>query len=126
MTDVATFEYEDCPLRSRAHRLARHFPPIRPLAALVWPAARRADRLELSQDGLLARSLSGYVRIGWDEVGAVDRSRTTWGRMTLHVVAGSPTRHIEIAESMPGFDDLVATIVHNAGMGDVVQLPIAA
>jgi len=93
---------------------------------MIWPAARRADRIRLTQDGLLARSLSGYVRIGWDEVGAVHRSRTTWGRMTVHVVAGNPGRHIEIAESMPGFEALVPTILHNAGMGVIVHLPQAA
>ena len=76
MPEEVTFEYEYCPLRSRAHRLARIMPPIRPLAGMVWPAARRADRIQLTQDGLLARSLSGYVRIGWDEVGAVHRART--------------------------------------------------
>ena len=65
MPEEVTFEYEYCPLRSRAHRLARMMPPIRALAGMVWPAARRADRIQLTQDGLLARSLSGYVRIGW-------------------------------------------------------------
>src|SRR6478752_6858731 len=104
MPEEVTFEYEHCPLRSRAHRLARIMPPIRPLA----------------------RSLSGYVRIGWDEVGAVHRARTTWGRMTVHVVAGNPRRHIEIAESMPGFDSLVPTILHNARIGEIVHLPQAA
>jgi hypothetical protein len=126
MPEEVTFEYEYCPLRSRAHRLARIMPPIRPLAGMVWPAARRADRIQLTQDGLLARSLSGYVRIGWDEVGAVHRARTTWGRMTVHVVAGNPSRHIELAESMPGFDALVPTILHNARMGEIVHLPQAA
>jgi PH (Pleckstrin Homology) domain-containing protein len=126
MSDLVTYEYEYCPLRSRAHRMARIVPPIRPLAALTWPAARRADRVELSEDGLRVRSLAGYTRIGWDEIGAVHRSRTTWGRMTLHVVASGPSRHIEIAESMPGFDDLVATILHNAGMAEVVPLRAAA
>jgi hypothetical protein len=58
-------------------------------------------------------------------VQAVHRSRTTWGRMTVHVVAGKPNRHIEIAESMPGFDELVRTILHNAHMGEVVHLRAA-
>ena len=125
MSPAITFEYEHCPLRSRAHRIARVLPPLRPLAGLVWPAARRADRIELSDDGILARSLSGYARIGWDEVGAVHRSRTTWGRMIVNVVAGKPDRQIEIAESMPGFDELVRTILHNAGTGEIVHLRAA-
>ncbi|HEY0387564.1 MAG TPA: hypothetical protein VGC71_03910 [Gaiellales bacterium] len=125
MDDRSLFEYEDCPLRDRAHRLARVLPFLRPLAGLAWPAARRADRVELSEDGIFARSLAGYARIGWDEVGAVHRSRTTWGRMTVHVVASSPDRQIEIAESIPGFDNLVATILHNARQGEVVHLRAA-
>ncbi len=123
--DDHVFEYEDCPLRDRAHAVARVLPFLRPLAAIAWPAARRADRIQLSEDGILARSLAGYARIGWDEVGAVHRSRTTWGRMTVHVVAGSPDRQIEIAESMPGFDELVATILHNARQGEIVHLRAA-
>src|SRR6478752_3573957 len=126
MPEEVTFEYEHCPLRSRAHRLARIMPPIRPLAGMVWLAARRAAPSQPTKDGLLARSLSGYVRIGWDGVGAVHRPRTTWGRMTVHVVAGNPRRHIEIAESMPGFDSLVPTILHNARIGEIVHLPQAA
>jgi hypothetical protein len=125
MDEAFTFEYEPCPLRSRAHRLARVVPPIRPLASLLWPAARRADRIELSHDGILARSLAGYARIGWEEVAAVHRSRTTWGRMTVHVVAQRPERQIEIAQSMPGFDDLVRAILDNARIGEIVHLRAA-
>jgi hypothetical protein len=125
MDDHVIFEYDDCPLRDGAHTVARVLPFLRPLAGLVWPAGRRADRVQLSEDGILARSLSGYARIPWDEVGAVHRSRTTWGRMTVHVVAANPARQIEIAESLPGFDDLVATILHNAGQGEVVHLRAA-
>jgi predicted SPOUT superfamily RNA methylase MTH1 len=125
MDEPVVYEYEDCPLRDRTHRVARVLPVLRPLAALAWPAARRADRIELSEDGIFARSLAGYARIGWEEVGAVHRSRTTWGRMTVHIVASSPARQIEITESMPGFDDLVATILHNAHQGEIVHLRAA-
>ena len=125
MEDAVVYEYEQCPLRDRTQAVARVLPLLRPLAALVWPAARRADRVELSADGVFARSLSGYARIPWDQVQAVHRSRTTWGRMTVHVVAAKPNRQIEIAESMPGFDELVRTILHNAHMGEVVHLRAA-
>src|SRR3954451_17190331 len=107
MDEQVIFEYEQCPLRDRAHRVARLLPFLRPLAGLVWPAARRADRVQLSEDGILARSLRGYARIGWDEVGAVHRSRTRRRRMPVHVVAAATARQIEITESMPGFEDLV-------------------
>lgn len=125
MEETIVYEYEHCPLRNRAHALARILPPIRPLAGLLWPAARRADRIELSPDGIFARSLSGYARIPWGQVQAVHRSRTTWGRMTVHVVAGKPSRQIEITQSMPGFDELVRTILHNAHVGEVVHLRAA-
>jgi hypothetical protein len=125
MDETYTFEYDHCPLRSRAHRVARVVPPLRAVAGLIWPAARRADLVELSADGVFARSLAGYARISWDEVEAVQRSHTTWGRMTVHVLARRPARQIEIAQSMPGFDELVRAIVHNAGMREVGQLRAA-
>jgi len=120
--ETLTFEYPEGGIRRGARVAARALPPLRPLGALVWPAARRADRIELSADGIFARSFSGYVRIGWDEVVAVHRARTTWGRMTVHVLAGSPDRQIEIAESIPGFDQLVRTILANARIGEIVHL----
>ncbi len=125
MEETIVYEYEQCPLRDRTQAVARVLPLLRPLAALVWPAARRADRVELSADGVFARSLAGYARIPWDQVQAVHRSRTTWGRMTVHVVATKPNRQIEITQSMPGFDELVRTILHNAHMGEVVHLRAA-
>jgi hypothetical protein len=123
--ETLTFEYPDCGIRHGVRVFARVLPPVRPLAALFWPAARRADQIELSRDGIFARSLSGYARIGWDEISAVHRARTTWGRMTVHVVAGNPDRQIEITESIPGFDELVRTILANAGVGEVVHLDAA-
>jgi hypothetical protein len=59
MEQPYTFEYEHCPLRSRAHGLVRLVPPLRTAAGMLWPAARRADRVELSADGVFARSLAG-------------------------------------------------------------------
>ncbi|MDX6593202.1 MAG: hypothetical protein QOJ13_2398 [Gaiellales bacterium] len=120
-----TFDYPDCGIRRRVRVCARVLPPLRPLAALCWPAARRADHVELSSDGIFARSLSGYARIGWDEVLAIHRARTTWGRMTVHIVANNPRRQIEITESIPGFDQLVRTVVANAGVGEIVHLNTA-
>jgi predicted SPOUT superfamily RNA methylase MTH1 len=120
--ETLTFEYPDCGLRRGARVFARMLPPLRPLATLAWPAARRADHVELSRDGIRARSFSGYARIGWDEVLAVHRARTTWGRMTVHIVAKNPGRQIEITESMPGFDELVRTLLANVGVGEIVHL----
>jgi hypothetical protein len=122
VNETLTFDYPDCGIRHAARMFARVLPPLRPLAALFWPAARRADHVELSHDGIFARSLAGYARIGWDDVLAVHRARTTWGRMTLHIVADNPSRQIEVAESIPGFDELVRTVLANAGVGEVVHL----
>ena len=76
--------------------MAAAFPPLRAAAALGWPAARRADR-------------AGREAIAWGDVAAVRRARTTWGRTTIHVVARTGSQ-IEIAETIPGFDELTAML----------------
>ena len=93
-----------------------------PAAAAVWPAARRADRVELDHEHLDARSLGGFVRIGWEEITTVRRSRTGLGRITLAVEAAAPIRRIEIAESLPGFDQLAQLVRERAAVGEVVEL----
>jgi hypothetical protein len=107
--EPAVFEYPPCPLRDASHAVAAAFPPLRALAALAWPAARRAERVEISEDGIAARSLAGHHAIAWGDVAAVRRARTTWGRMTVHVIARTGAQ-IEIAETIPGFDELAAML----------------
>ncbi len=116
------FEYPHCPLRRRAHALADRLPVIRPLAGMVWPAARRADRVELAADGVRARALAGFVRIGWDEVTVVRRSRTFTGSVSVAVEARWPRRRIEVVESLPGFEQLVRALREHTGVGEVVDL----
>ncbi len=122
MAPVHTFAYPPCPIRSWAKAAVRLLPVIGEVAATFWPAARRADRVVLSGRGIDAWSLAGYTSIDWDDVAAVHRARTTWGRMTLHVVAEAPLRQIEVAETIPGFGELVAEVTAAAGGGQVISL----
>jgi len=119
--DNHVLAYPYCPLRSRAHRLAVHIRPLRPVAGWLWPAARRADRVQLSAQGLTVRSLAGDTEIAWSDIAAVRRARTTWGRMTMHVVARDG-RQVEVAETLPGFAELVRVVHQATGLGQVVPL----
>ena len=119
--DDHVLAYPYCPIRSRAQRLADHLPLLRPVAGALWPAARRADTVRLTDSGLTARSLAGVSEIAWPEVAAVRRARTTWGRMTMHVVA-TDGRQIEVSETLPGFAELVRVVHQATGLGQVVPL----
>ena len=81
------------------------------MAGLTWPAARRAERVEVSEDGIAARSLAGHDSIAWSDVAAIRRARTTWGRKTVHIIARTGSQ-IEIAETIPGFEELAAMLRH--------------
>jgi hypothetical protein len=110
---VDTYAYPHCPFRAVTHDLVARVPGLRALASAVWPAARRAERLELSTSGIAAWGLGGCERLDWADVTAVQRSRTPLGRRTLRVVAGERT--IEVASMMPGFDELTARLCSAAG-----------
>jgi len=107
--EPTVFEYPPCPLRDATQAVAAAFPPLRIIAGLAWPAARRAERVEVSESGITARSLAGHDSIAWSDVAAVRRARTTWGRMTVHIIARTG-RQIEVAETIPGFDELAAML----------------
>ena len=116
------FEYRRCGIRKHAHALVSLFPPLGSLAGATWPAARRANQVELSEGGILARSLCGQACIPWDEVTVVRRHRTTMGRVSLMVEADCPARRIEIVESLPGFDELARTVRKLAGVAELIDL----
>jgi hypothetical protein len=107
--EPAVFEYPRCALRDACQAVAAAFPPLRAVAAPTWPAARRADRVAVSEDGIEARTLAGHESIAWGDVAAVRRTHTTWGRITVHVIARTGSQ-IEIAETNPGFDELAAML----------------
>jgi hypothetical protein len=119
--ESGVYEFAHCALRSRVHRVADRAPWVRSVAALLWPAASRADRVELAQDGIRARSLAGFTRIGWDEVALLRRHRTRTGRVTL-VIEGA-ARSIEISEAIPDFTALARAVHERSGVGEVVALP---
>jgi arginase family enzyme len=60
-------------------------------------------------NGIEARTLAGHESIAWSDVAAIRRARTTWGRMTVHVIARSGAQ-IEVAETIPGFDELAVML----------------
>lgn len=109
MVEPLVFEYPRCALRDASQAVARALPPLRVVAGLAWPAARRADRVSVTQNGIEARSLAGRRTIAWDDIAAVRRARTTWGRATVHVIARSGSQ-IEVAETLPGFAELAALL----------------
>lgn len=109
--EPAVFEYPPCPLRDASRAVTAVFPPLRAVAGLTWPAARRAERVEVSEDGIAARSLAGHDSIAWSDVAAIRRARTTWGRKTVHIIARTGSQ-IEIAETIPGFEELAAMLRH--------------
>ena len=98
------YAYPYCPLRQAAHRVVDHSAPLRLLAALAWPAARRAESLELSETGIEAVTLTGRTRLAWSDVRAVRIRRALLGHRTLRIEA--PSGRIAVAVALPGFDEL--------------------
>ena len=125
MSDLQAYEYPHCPLRWRAHAVADRMPGMRRLAAAVWPAARRADRVELDHDQLRARSLAGIVRIGWEEITTVRRSRTGFGPRDARGGGRRPEPADRDRGVAPGFDQLAQVVRERAGVGEIVELPRA-
>jgi hypothetical protein len=102
MTDV--YAFERCPFRDAAHAVADRSAVVRRAAGALWPAARRAERIELSDEGIEAWTLTGKTRLAWRDVTAVGSARTLMGRRTLRI-RGTGGR-IEIAPILPGYDEL--------------------
>jgi hypothetical protein len=102
MPDV--FEFENCPLRNATHKVADRSSAVRLVARQVWPAARRAERVELSEDGIEAWSLGGHTRLAWSEITKVSSYRMPFGRRTLHI-RGAGGR-IEVAPVLPGYEQI--------------------
>ncbi len=98
------YEFEYCPLREMVHAVADRSDAVRGMARAVWPAARRAERVVLSEDGIEAWSLTGRTRLAWTDVTAVRSARPLLGRRTLRIRGASGT--IVIAPILPGYTDL--------------------
>jgi hypothetical protein len=102
MTDV--YAFEQCPFRDMAHAVADRSSIVRHAARAVWPSARRAERVEISDDGIAAWTLVGHTRLAWDELTEIGSERTLLGRKTLRI-RGAGGR-IDVAPVLPGYDEL--------------------
>jgi hypothetical protein len=102
MTDV--YAFEQCPFRDMAHAVADRSSIVRHTARAVWPSARRAERVEISDHGIAAWTLVGQTRLAWDEVTDIGSERTLLGRKTLRI-RGAGAR-IDVAPVLPGYDEL--------------------
>ena len=98
------YTFEQCPFRDMAHAVADRSSLVRHAARAVWPSARRAERVEISDDGIAAWSLVGQTRLAWDEVTAIGSERTLFGRKMLRI-RGTGAR-IDVAPVLPGYDEL--------------------
>jgi len=103
MTNVYAFEH--CPLRNATHAVADRSALVRATARTLWPAARRAERVEVSDDGIAAWSLGGFTRLRWNEITSVRLGSTMLGRQTLRI-EGPGGRRMQIAPILPGFAEI--------------------
>ena len=106
MTDV--YAFERCPFRDFAHTVADRSSIVRRAAHALWPAARRAERVELSDDGIAAWTLTGCTHIAWSDVTGVGSERGLLGRRTLRI-RGRAGR-IEIAPILPGYAEIESRV----------------
>jgi hypothetical protein len=107
MPDV--YAFERCPFRDTAHAVADRSSVARHLARALWPAARRAERVEISDKGIAAWTLVGHTQLAWDDVTGVESARTLLGRRTLRI-RGSEGR-IDVAPILPGYAELESRVL---------------
>ena len=107
MPDV--YSFERCPFRDTAHAVADRSSIVRSVARALWPAARRAERVEISGDGIEAWTLVGQTQLAWGDVTEVQSSRTLLGRRTLRI-HGAGGR-IDVAPVMPGYAELESRVL---------------
>jgi hypothetical protein len=106
MTDV--YAFEPCPFRNVAHAVADRSSIVRRTVEVLWPAARRAERVELSDEGIDAWTLTGRTHMSWDEVTVVEPARTPMGRPLLRIRGEDSC--IEVLPLLPGFEELESRI----------------
>ncbi len=101
MPDV--YAFEPCPLRDMAHSVADRSSIVRHTAGMLWPAARRAERVELSDAGITVWCLTGQAFMAWDDIAAVRSGRTLQVR--------GPGGRIDVPASLPGFVEIERRVV---------------
>jgi hypothetical protein len=114
MTDV--YEFERCPFRDAAHAVADRSSIARSAARVLWPAATRAERVEISDEGIEAWTLTGSTKLAWDDVTDVRVARSPLGRRMLRI-RGSAGR-IDVAGFLPGYEAIESSVI--AGRRDLV------
>lgn len=120
------YEYPRCPYREVTHAAARRLPAIRKVAALLWPAARRAEWVHIDSLGIEAAGLAGETQIPWNDVCTTSVGRSPLGRRTLVITDGKGHR-IVVASTLPEFADLSRRVCEEAGTGSAaLQLDRAA
>jgi hypothetical protein len=117
------YAFEHCPLRNATHLLADRVAAVRAIARALWPASRRAERVVVDEHGIEAWSLSGRVRLRWDEISDVRSARVLFGRKTLRIAGGG--RRIQVAPILPGFDELALVVAAHARAGGVQPISAA-
>jgi hypothetical protein len=110
VTDV--FAFEHCPLRNATHKVADHSAIVRGTARALWPAARRAERVELSDEAIEVWGLGGHTRLAWCEITRVRSARTLLGRRTLRIRGGRG--RIQIAPILPGYAEIERRVLAHA------------
>jgi hypothetical protein len=106
MADV--YAFESCPFRDAAHALADRSSIVRSAARVLWPAATRAERIEISAEGIEARTLTGTTRLAWDDVTGVALRRSPLGRQVLRIRGGEG--RIDVMPVLPGYAELESRV----------------
>jgi hypothetical protein len=122
MPDV--YAFERCPFRDVAHAVADRSSIVRHAARALWPSARRAERVEITAEGIAAWTLVGQTCLSWDEVTAIGSERTLLGRKTLRI-RGAGGR-IDVAPILPGFEQLERQVFAGWRVTGVTGLPEVA
>ena len=112
-----TYAFECCPLRNMAHSVADRSSAVRLVARALWPAARRAERVELSDDAIEAWGLGGQTRLMWRDVTDVRSARTLLGRRTLRI-RGTSGR-IDVAPILPRYEELERRVLERRAVAIV-------
>jgi hypothetical protein len=107
MTDV--YAFERCPFRDAAHAVADRSSVARSAARVLWPAATRAERVEITDEGIAAWTLTGTTRLAWDDVTAVQVGRSPLGRRMLRI-RGAAGR-IDVVGFLPGYAALESRVL---------------
>jgi hypothetical protein len=98
------YAYPRCPFREVAHAATRRSPALRRLSGALWPAARRAEWLRLTDLQIEWRGLARSDKLRWEEIESVHLLRR--GRAARLVIVAEDGRQVVVAGTMPEFVEL--------------------